>query len=151
MALPETDTGLDDELTVLAGLPRPELVVRWQDLHGADPPKGISRRLLVLAVAYELQAGRHGGLKPATTRRLRKIAGARSGGSDAHLQPRPQLQPGTRLIREWNGVSHVVEVADGGFIWNGQRHRSLSAIARAITGARWSGPRFFGVTPGGAP
>ena len=57
----------------------------------------------------------------------------------------PTLKPGGRLIREWNGVTHVVDVIDGGFVWNGQRYASLSPIARAITGARWSGPRFFGL------
>ena len=62
----------------------------------------------------------------------------------------PTLQSGARLVREWNGVNHVVEVIEGGYVWNGDRHRSLSAIARAITGARWSGPRFFGLTSGDA-
>ncbi|WP_283054676.1 DUF2924 domain-containing protein [Thetidibacter halocola] len=57
----------------------------------------------------------------------------------------PALKPGGRLIREWNGVTHVVDIVEGGFLWNGQRHASLSPIARAITGARWSGPRFFGL------
>ena len=57
----------------------------------------------------------------------------------------PELKPGGRLIREWNGVTHVVDVIDDGFVWNGSRHGSLSPIARAITGARWSGPRFFGL------
>jgi len=57
------------------------------------------------------------------------------------------LKPGARLIREWNGSSHIVEVVEDGFLWNGKRYRSLSAIARAITGTRWSGPRFFGLDP----
>jgi hypothetical protein len=62
-----------------------------------------------------------------------------------HLAQEPSLRPGGRLIREWNGVTQVVDVVGDGFHWNGQRHGSLSAIARAITGARWSGPRFFGL------
>ncbi|NJN06321.1 MAG: DUF2924 domain-containing protein, partial [Rhodobacteraceae bacterium] len=57
----------------------------------------------------------------------------------------PALKPGGRLIREWNGVTHAVDVVEGGFLWKGQRYTSLSPIARAITGARWSGPRFFGL------
>lgn len=67
------------------------------------------------------------------------------------MQAKPQrnlrksLEPGTRLVREWNGSTHVVEVTERGFVWNGQAYRSLSAVARAITGARWSGPRFFGL------
>lgn len=151
MAVRSTDEYLDDEIVMLAELPRSELVARWQAAYDIDPPKGMSRRLMVRAIAYELQATHYGGLKAATARRLRKIAGGRSGGNDAHLRRAPKLRPGTRLIREWSGVSHVVEVADDGFIWKGERHQSLSAIARAITGARWSGPRFFGVTSGGAP
>ena len=57
----------------------------------------------------------------------------------------PTLQPGSRLLREWNGTTHVVDITDAGYVWNGKSHRSLSAIAREITGARWSGPRFFGI------
>ncbi len=68
----------------------------------------------------------------------------------ANLQT-TRIAPGMRLIREWNGSSHVVEVVDGGFVWNGKRYGSLSAIARAITGARWSGPRFFALTSDAAP
>ncbi len=74
------------------------------------------------------------------------IANGTADGDHGRRKESPRLQPGARLIREWNGVSHVVEVVEAGFIWNGDRHRSLSAIARAITGARWSGPRFFGLT-----
>ena len=107
--------------------------------------EGISRGLLIRAIAYEMQAKRYGRLKPALDRRLRMIA---NGSVDGDSKATPTLQPGARLVREWNGVSHVVEVIEGGFIWNGDRHRSLSAIARAITGARWSGPRFFGLTSG---
>ena len=65
-------------------------------------------------------------------------------------QSRPRLRPGGRLLREWNGVTHVVDVVEGGFLWRGERHRSLSAIARAITGAHWSGPRFFGLQESGS-
>jgi hypothetical protein len=61
----------------------------------------------------------------------------------------PKLRPGGRLIRAWNGVSHVVDITEEGYLWRGRRYRSLSAIARAITGAHWSGPRFFGLKPGG--
>jgi hypothetical protein len=97
-----------------------------------------------------MQAKRYSGLKPATDRRLRTIANATADGDHSNRRTAPTLQPGVRLVREWNGVNHMVEVIEGGFIWNGDRHRSLSAIARAITGARWSGPRFFGLTSGDA-
>ena len=142
---------LEREIDALADLTRAELVERWQTHYRADPPKGISRSLLVRAIAYEMQAKRYGGLKPATDRRLRIIVDGREAGEQGGRKASPKLQPGARLVREWNGVSHVVEVTEGGFIWNGDRHRSLSAIARAITGARWSGPRFFGLNSGDAP
>ncbi len=142
---------LEREIDALADLTRAELVERWLTHYRTDPPKGISRSLLVRAIAYEIQAKRYGGLKPATDRRLRAIANGTINGNHASRKASPTLQPGARLVREWNGVSHVVEVIEDGFIWNGDRHRSLSAIARAITGARWSGPRFFGLTSDDAP
>ncbi len=141
---------LEREIEALADLTRAELVERWRT-HYTDPPKGISRRLLIRAIAYEMQAKRYGGLKPATDRRLRMIANGMVNGNLGGRKASRRLQPGARLVREWNGASHVVEVIEGGFIWNGDRHRSLSAIARTITGARWSGPRFFGLTSGDAP
>ncbi len=149
MKRPMTSSGLEQEIGVLADLPRPDLVERWQALYRSDPPKGISRPLLVRAVAHEMQVKRYGGLKPATCRRLRKIAREIAAGDKAKPPAPPRLKPGARLLREWNGSTHVVEVVEGGFTWNGERHSSLSAIARAITGTRWSGPRFFGVTPDG--
>ncbi len=145
MTRPMTSAGFEQEIGALADLPRPDLVERWQALYRSDPPKGISRPLLVRAVANEMQAKGYRGLKPATGRRLQKIARENAAGDKAKPPAPPRLKSGARLIREWNGVTHVVEVIEGGFIWNGERHRSLSAIARAITGARWSGPRFFGL------
>ncbi|MHA1560383.1 MAG: DUF2924 domain-containing protein [Alphaproteobacteria bacterium] len=142
---------LEREIDALADLARSELVERWRTHYRTEPPKGISRSLLIRAVAYEMQAKRYGGLKPATDRRLGRIANGAADGNHGSRKASPRLHPGARLVREWNGVSHVVDVIKGGFIWKGERHRSLSAIARAITGARWSGPRFFGLTSGDAP
>ncbi len=143
MTRPMSHGELEREIGALADLPRPALVEHWQALYRADPPKGLSRRLLILGVAYRVQAKRYGGLKPTARRKL-----SENGGNSARLDGRKPktsatLASGTRLIREWNGITHVIDVADGGFVWNGARYRSLSAVARAITGARWSGPRFF--------
>ena len=146
-----TSAELEGEIGALADLPRSDLVERWRTYYRTDPPKGISRHLLIRAIAYKMQAKRYGGLKPATDRRLRMIANGTVNGDHGGRKASRRLQPGARLVREWNGVSHVVEVTEGGFVWNGDRHRSLSAIARAITGARWSGPRFFGLTSDDAP
>jgi len=146
-----TIVGLEREIDALDVLNRSELVERWRTYYRTGPPKGISRRLLIRAVAYEMQVKRYGGLKPAAERRLKVIANGTAEGDRRSCKVAPRLRPGARLVREWNGVSHVVEVTEGGFIWNGCRHRSLSAVARAITGARWSGPRFFGLNLAGAP
>ncbi len=100
--------------------------------------------MLIRAVAYGMQVKRYGGLKPAVRRQLRKAADGGSARAAANVKSE-KVAPGTRLIREWNGSSHVVEAVDGGFLWNGNHYGSLSAVARAITGARWSGPRFFGL------
>ena len=137
---------LEREIDALADLARAELIERWWEHYRSVSPKGISRSLLIRGIAYEMQAKRYGGLKPATDRQLQKLAGGAADGDHVGRKVSAKLKPGARLIREWNGVSHVVEVIEGGFVWNGDRHRSLSAIARAITGARWSGPRFFGLT-----
>ncbi len=144
-----TPGDLEAKIRELADLPRPDLTERWQQLYRAEAPKGISRPLLIRAVAYGMQVRRYGGLKPAVRRQLRKVADGGSAGAAANVKP-AKFAPGMRLIREWNGSSHVVEVVDGGFVWNGQRYGSLSAVARAITGARWSGPRFFGLESGQA-
>ena len=138
-------TSVADQIAAIRDLDRDALVARWRAIYGQPPPKGISRRLLQRAAAYAVQVKAYGGLKPKTWKRL-LIA---DGGDRAEaVQPRtsrPPLSPGTRLLREWNGRTHQVDVTDKGFVWNGESYRSLSAIARAITGARWSGPRFFGL------
>ncbi len=149
MKRPMTSVEFEQEIGALTDLPRPALVERWRTHYRSDPPKGISRPLLVRAIAYEMQAKRYGGLKPATDRRLRMFNGT-ANGDHGGRNTAPPLQSGARLVREWNGSTHVVDVVEGGFIWNGERHCSLSTIARAITGARWSGPRFFGLTSGDA-
>jgi hypothetical protein len=92
------------------------------------------------ALAYEIQAKAFGGLPNRVRRQLQAIAAGRN-----TSRPSGQMHPGARLIREWNGRTHEVEVLTDGFLWKGRRFRSLSAVAREITGARWSGPRFFAV------
>ncbi len=145
----ETDSALEREIGALADLPRRALVERWQALYRTDPPKGLSRRLLILGIAYRIQAKRYGGLTSTARRKLARNGGGCATPDGSKPKPSVKLAPGTRLIRGWNGVTHVVDVADGEFIWNGTRYRSLSAVARAITGARWSGPRFFALTSDG--
>ena len=146
-----TRNDFKQEISQLTGLPRPDLVERWQTLYHADPPKGISTQLMVRAIAYEIQAKHHGGLRPAVGRQLEKISSNGTGGIAKGaprarvLNPGARLDTGARLVREWNGAVHTVDVTDNGFEWQDQRYGSLSEIAREITGARWSGPRFFGL------
>ncbi len=144
MAAALSRTELAEDIATLGELSRAKLVERWRALCRSEPPKGISTRLLVRAAAYQVQAKRYGGLRPRLRRQLRAIASQTPGA----LISRPKtvsLAPGTRLVREWNGSTHVVDVTEGGYRCSGVSYRSLSAVARAITGARWSGPRFFGL------
>lgn len=130
----------------LEGLDRTELIARWQTLVGGGPPPHLSIPFMRHVLAFEMQAKTQGGL----SRSLRKKIGQCAGDEREALRrkPAPGLKPGARLVREWNGVAHRVDVTADGYVWNGVTFRSLSAIARAITGARWSGPRFFGLTAG---
>lgn len=133
------------EIAHLCDLPHPELVKFWQARQGAAPPKGISRKLLLLALAYRIQAGIYGDINPRTQRFLRSVAGGAPITTPPVIAAASMLRPGMRLVREWNGRTHQVDVIEGGLVWNGEIHKSLSAIARSITGAHWSGPRFFGL------
>ena len=137
---------LEQELASLENLSREALVDLYQDLLKGRPPKGLSRKLLVLSIGYEMQAKRYGRRRP--RRRFSRENASPTRQEDCRARPirAMTLHPGTRLIREWNGVTHRVEVEEGGLLWQGTRYSSLSAVARAITGARWSGPRFFGVS-----
>jgi hypothetical protein len=130
-------TDLDAELTALADMTLAQLRARWQEVSDTPVPQ-VRQMLLRLALAYELQAALHGGLSRRTEQRLAYLAG-KNAALDA---PRP----GMRLVREWNGTLHTVTIDEEGLIhWQGKTWRSLSEVARAITGTRWSGPAFFGL------
>jgi hypothetical protein len=126
-----------EEVRALAKLDGPELRQRWQELVGSAAP-GISPKLLRLALAYRIQADAYGDLPQAARRHLAQIAGGKS-------RTRP-AGAGMRLVLEWQGVTHIVTVDETGTIrWNDREWKSLSAVARAITGGHWSGPAFFGL------
>lgn len=133
------------DLAFLAELDRHGLVQLWKDLFGTTVPKSLSRPLACRYLAFELQSRTLGGLPPGFQKRLAALAGP-----DVTV-PVPRLKPGGRYLREWGGVTHVVEVQDGHYLWQGKPWPSLTAIAQAITGAHWSGPRFFGLTATKAP
>lgn len=119
----------------LEELSRAELLERWRAVFGPPPPK-LSQTLMRRMLAYDQQIGEQGELASEARRALAAAL------KDNAARP---LHPGTRLIREWNGVVHEVETVEGGYLWRGEVWRSLSAIATAITGVKWSGARFFGL------
>jgi len=128
---------LADQLAALELLGSAELRQCWRELVGEPAPQ-VSPRLLRLALAYEHQARENGGLSRRAQQVLDQVAGGKT-------RTRP-VQPGMRLVREWNGVLYVVTIeADHTVHWNGKSWNSLSEVARAITGTRWSGPAFFGL------
>jgi len=128
---------VEHELARLPALSSVELRREWARVT-ARPCPAVSPAMLRLALAWELQADVHGGLSRRTQQRLDQIAGAKTRTAE--------VRPGMRLVREWNGTVHVVTIAEDRVIhWNGQTWNSLSEVARAITGTRWSGPAFFGL------
>jgi hypothetical protein len=141
---PDSTRLLSDRLAVLAELRIGDLRLEWRRLFRADPPK-LSRDIMMRAIAYRLQEIAHGGMSKVTQRRLVTLAAEfETGGTIA--PPRPKIKPGSRLVREWHGRTHTVCVTEDGFEFRGKSYRSLTRIAGDITGAQWSGPRFFGLT-----
>ncbi len=119
-----------------------ELRGEWRRHQRMPPPMRLSRDLLLRGITYKLQERAYGALSKASTRKLDRASGE---ASSSDLSPPISLSAGTRLVREWRGVTHTVLVLADGVEWRGQRYRSLTEVAREITGARWSGPRFFGI------
>ena len=122
-----------------------ELRLAWRQSYGTGPPFGLSRDLLIRALANQLQERSYGGVSRALRRRLQSLAGA-SERAPMATDPSLALKAGTTLVRQWRGHTHTVLVHNDGFEHAGQRYRSLTAIAERITEAHWSGPRFFGLT-----
>ena len=121
------------------------LRAEWRRLFRVHAPKRVSRGLLMLGVAWKLQEKAYGGLGAATKRRLANLTRTMEQGGDLVRGRITRLKPGAKLVREWRGETHSVVILEDGFEWRGKRWRSLSQIAREITGAHWSGPRFFGL------
>ena len=139
------DLEMARRLEALSDLTPDELRKEWRRLYRSQPPR-LSRDLLVRAIAYRIQELRYGGLSKATSRKLAALMQARGSGAEIVIEGPQRIRAGTRLVREWNGRAHTVTVEEEGFTYAGRNYRSLTAIAREITGARWSGPRFFGLT-----
>jgi hypothetical protein len=133
-----------DRLARLETLDLSAMRQEWRRLYRAEPPR-LSRDLMMRAIAYRIQEIAFGGLAKATLRRLASLAAGFE--SDGRIAPpaQPRIKPGARLVREWHGRTHAVVVTEDGFEFEGKLYRSLTSIAREITGASWSGPRFFGL------
>jgi len=130
---------------VRADMTTDELRREWRRLYNSDAPK-LSYDLLVLGIAYKLQEIDNGGLGKATLRKLRTLAKRLRDTGKVGPIPMLGLKPGARLVREWHGRTHTISVTEGGFEYNGETYASLTKIAKQITGAHWSGPRFFGMS-----
>lgn len=128
---------LEEQLAGLTTLSSAQLRGMWQEVTGSPVPR-ISPKLLRLALGYELQVKALGGLSRSTQQKLAQISSAKTRTTAARA--------GMRLVREWNGTIHVVRIGEDNVVhWNGREWRSLSEVAREITGTRWSGPAFFGL------
>jgi hypothetical protein len=143
---PNTTETIATRLRALEHLDYVALHREWRRLYRMPAPPRVSRDLLLLGVAWKAQEQLLGSLGTATRRRLMDLMQNLERDGDVTRSRAVRLRPGARLVREWRGETHTIIVLDDGFEWRGRRWRSLSAIAREISGGHWSGPRFFGLT-----
>ena len=136
---------LTEAITELGTMPRVELSERWAVRFRAVPPSRASREFLERGLAYRLQEESLGGLTPKVKKQLERLAREFKRNPGFAPASAPNIKAGTRLVREWKGEIHEIEILETGFLWRGESYSSLSKIAREITGTRWSGPAFFGL------
>jgi len=136
---------VEEQLETLPSLCRGDLAQLWQKLFHSVPDPKIRRLSMIRFLAYRIQEQAYGSLSATSERRLRQLEGAVTGNSNLKTSPAPKIHPGTRLVREWQNQVHLLNVETKGYQYRGVRYRSLSEIARLITGTRWSGPLFFGL------
>ena len=136
---------LSAEIASLQSLDLAQLRSQWKLLYEIEAPPHLSRDWLRRAVAYRIQENALGGLKPATRRLLERVAEDARVRKPSNVAPTRKVGPDTILIREWGGTRHEVTVIENGVMFRGKRYRSLSQVARMITGSQWSGPLFFGL------
>jgi hypothetical protein len=142
-ALNRSSQDLEKEIERIESLDVPELRERWTSLFGTGPSPLLSRVFMSRAIAYRMQEEIFGGLKPSIQRILDRAC--ETEGNDRRLAPRRRASAGTLLVREWHGVKHRVTVLDSEVLYRNRRYKSLSEVARMITGTHWSGPLFFGL------
>lgn len=147
MAVRIESGSLEAEIVRLRGLGLTDLRAVWQQHYGTAVPKTLRRKILILSIAWKIQADAVGGLKPSTRKYLRQAAEDARSGVAVRAFSSGRIKSGTKLIRAWRDKTHTVTALADGFEWQGSRYRSLSEIARNITGTRWNGLVFFGVKP----
>lgn len=145
MRTPESDVAA--QLKALEAMSGPELRALWRTTFGRPHPGWVQKDFLLQALAYHAQEKAYGGLSQGLRRQLQRYAGEVQAKGRIGALNAPRIKPGTRLVREWSGDTHVVTVLDAGFEYRSKRYGSLSEIARTITRTRWSGPAFFGLKP----
>lgn len=136
---------VSERLKTLPGMSKVALCQLWEELFNKPVPERIRKELMVRILAYRIQEQAFGGLNPKIRRRLDQIAAALGKGPNAAIANMARSKPGTRLIRSWQGKTHTVTIEESGYQYLGRQYRSLSEIARHITGTQWSGPLFFGL------
>lgn len=142
---PMQATDVEAQLSALMELEPEQLRVAWRRHYRVPPPRGLSRDMLIRAIAYKIQEHAFGGLSKSTLRRLTTLARTLDSPADVSLASYASLKPGTKLVREWGGTTHTVLVLDDGFEYLGQRYASLTKVAAVISGLHRSGPAFFGL------
>jgi hypothetical protein len=140
-----TPDSVEKQLETLPGMSRDDLAKRWQKLFHSPPDPKIRKPAMIRFLSYRIQEQAYGPLSVTSERRLRQRAAELEGDSSLKAPSARKIQPGTRLVREWQNQVHLVNVEAKCFEYRGTRYRSLSEIARRITGTRWSGPLFFGL------
>jgi hypothetical protein len=133
------------QLETLPSLSRAHLAKLWEKLFRSVPNPKIRKPAMVRFLAHRIQEQAYGSLSATSARRIRQLASAVAMNMDLEISSAPKVQPGTRLIREWQNEVHSVNVQAKDYEYRGGRYQSLSEIARLITGTRWSGPLFFGI------
>jgi hypothetical protein len=136
---------VDHRLAALPTMSKAALGDLWKQFFGSTPLTRLRRDLMIMILAYRIQEQAFGSLGARIRERLRQHDRAFEKGSDPSAARAPHIRPGTRLVRQWGGQVHLVNVETNGYEYQGTRYQSLSEIARLITGTRWSGPLFFGI------
>ena len=138
-------TPTPERLAALPHLSKAALCDLWKEIFRTVPPAQLRRDVMIPILGYRIQEQAFGSLRPDSLKRLRQLARTFEANPKAGCSSTPRFKPGTRLVRQWQGQVHVVQVEERGYEYKGARYRSLSEIARLITGTRWSGPAFFGI------